>query len=339
MRKIKSLVLILSTLFFTFGNPMIRVLGIDQKGSVEFSHLKKPNTNAIKKPLLVCGGGLSIVVVAAGVVVYMIKSGAKNGDVEVETDWKEVAKLYKEASESSGSRSPESVEHLADYYRCLMYKDLEICKSDPKKKFSSTNSTEAEKYYKQAADLYDERAKQFSDKNSYGFQINSVKAAELRAKSVECYCEVGSIMREKGINCVSELSRYTFVDAAQAWQKVKGIKASYNEYADAKYSECMAKASGDEFSWVLAAQAWEKVKSDEDLKQSFGGETKYWFAYRAFAAANRLECLLHCADKSTEELRQSWLEASRLDLEASNSPIYAAFAAEAKQRAKCLENE
>lgn len=87
-------------------------------------------------------------------------------------------------------------------------------------------------------------------------------------------------------------------------------------------------------SWQEAAQAWEKVKSDEDLKESF--VEKSWKAFVAFAEANRQECLLKCNKSTKENVRKSWLETAKLDLGASGSAIYKAFAAEANQRAGLL---
>ena len=276
-----------------------------------------------------------------------IALGVQNLKKNCYDGWEKVAECYRLAAESEAKENPEYFEHLADYYRCLMYKDLKIYemqrKSNNKNKNLNliSNCENAMKYYKKASELYNEKANKFEDKTSYDFQINSVKSAELLAKSEECHCEAGDIFHDldysKEHECMNFSSKYqktfncsSFLYAAEKWEKVKNIKKSYDAYADAKVYECMAK--GGVKSWKEAADAWEKVKSDKDLEESFG--KKSWEAFAAFAEANRQECLLKCNESTKENVREAWLKTYKLDLEVNNSSaIYKAFAAEANQRA------
>ena len=354
INKIKVLILVLSTLIFTFENLTVKTYGIDQNynsnGKNDSKHLEKTSIN--KKVIVL--GTLGLTIVVGGVAALIIKENHSENN-EYKSSWREVAEFYKKASDSDKFKSPEYYEHLADYYRCLTYEDLEILESQkivpdsPNKiPVSSSNFFDACNKYREAANLYTERANKFN-KDCYNYQINSVKAAELLAKAIECRCEADSIAHQdpefvtgmswdkktkKAIPCKISYAD----DVATEWKKVKGIKPSYNAYADAKYHECIAKHNCDKNSWNVAANAWEEVKNNEELKKSFGGETKAWFAYRAFAEAKRQECLLKCDMSSKEKVHESWLKASRLDLEASHSAIYKAFAAEARHRASYFKN-
>ena len=337
-------------LVFVLGNanPMTKVLATGQKCTHQSN-----NTDNTKNDINNDTGNTKIVVIIIAsivvpIVFYKLVTGcAKLDNLEWCDGWEQVAEYYKLSAKDAVCESPEYFERLADSYRCLMYKDLEIYEIQKKSKNKNkkldlvSNYKKAQEYYQKASDLYGERANKFNDKTSYEFQINAVKSAELLAKAGECWCEIGDIIHDfdyseehacmnlkysKIINCCS------FVYAAEEWEKVKGIKKSYDTYADAKYCECMAK-NGIK-SWEEAAEAWEKVKSDEDLKKSFG--EKSWRAFVAFAEANRQECLLNCGDSTKENVRNAWQETAKLDLEVNNSAIYRAFAAEAKQRARLL---
>ena len=55
-----------------------------------------------------------------------IALGVRNFKENYYDGWEKVAECYKLAAESETKESPEYFEHLADYYRCLMYKDLKI---------------------------------------------------------------------------------------------------------------------------------------------------------------------------------------------------------------------
>ena len=352
INKIKILILVLSTLIFTFENLTVKTYGVDQnynlKDKNESKHLEK--TSISKKTIVLGTIGLTIVV--GGVITLIIK-GNNSKNNEYKSSWREVAELYKRASDNDKFESAEYYEHLADYYRCLTYEDLEILESQknmPNKiPVSSSNFFKGCTEYREAANLYTKRASQFNE-GCYDYQINSVKAAELLAKAEELRREANDIANQDrgfvGGRIVTwnpdtrriSICSVSYDDVANEWEKVKCIKPSYDAYADAKCYECMAKHNCDKNSWKEAANAWEKVENDEELKKSFGGETKSWFAYRAFADAKRQECLLKCDATSKEKVNESWLKASRLDLEASNSAIYKAFAAEARQRASYFKN-
>ncbi len=332
------------------ANPMTKVLATGQKckhQSNDTDNTKNDINNDTDNTKIVVTIIASIVV---PIVLYKLVTGcAKLDNPECCDGWEKVAKYYELAAKDAEYESPKYFERLADSYRCLMYKDLEIyeiqVKSNNKNKKLNlvSNSKQAQKYYKKASDLYGDRANKFNDKTSYEFQINAVKSAELLAKAEECHCEIGRILHDLDYSeqheCMNHLKEYkmtincgSFYYAAEEWKKVKGIKKSYDTYADAKYCECMAK-SGIK-SWQEAAQAWEKVKSDEDLKESFG--EKSWKAFVAFAEANRQECLLKCNESTKENVRNAWKETCKLDLEVNNSTIYRAFVAEANQRAGLL---
>ena len=334
---------IITSLVFALGNvnPMAKVSAADQKRKNQASGTD--NTGIVVVAVAVT----SIII---PIVFYELATKCAQFDNPKCCDgWDKVAKYYELAAKDAEYKSPEYFERLADSYRCLMYKDLEIyeiqVKSNNKNKKLTlvSNSKQAQEYYKKASSLYGERANKFNDKTSYEFQINAVKSAELLAKAEECHCEIGRILHDLDYSeqheCMNHLKEYkmtincgSFYYAAEEWKKVKDIKKSYNAYADAKYCECMAKFGKK--SWDEVAVAWEKVKSDEDLKKSFG--EKSWKAFVAFAEANRQECLLKCNKSTKENVRKAWLKAAELDLEASGSAIYKAFAAEANQRASLL---
>ena len=332
---------IITSLVFALGNvnPRARVLASGQKCKSQAG--STDNTKIV-------------VVVIAGIIITislyeLVTKFGKFDNTECYDGWDKVAKYYELAAKDAVYESPEYFERLADSYRCLMYKDLEIYEIQKKSKNKNkkldlvSNCKKAQEYYQKASNLYSKKANGCEDKTSYDFQINSVKSAELLAKAKECHCEIGDIMHDLDYSeqheFMGSLEEYkvtincgSFYYAAEEWKKVKGIKKSYNAYADAKYCECMAKFGKK--SWEEAAYAWEKVKSDEDLKESFG--KKSWEAFVAFAEANRQECLLKCNKSTKENVRKSWLKAAKLDLEASGSAIYKAFAAEANQRASVL---
>ena len=332
---------IITSLVFALGNvnPMARVLASGQKCKSQAG-----STDNTKIVVAV----IASIVIPISLYELVTKFG-KFDNPECYDGWDKVAKYYELAAKDAVYESPEYFERLADSYRCLMYKDLEIYEIQKKSKNKNkkldlvSNYKKAQEYYQKASNLYSKKANECEDKTSYDFQINSVKSAELSAKAKECHCEIGDIMHDLDYSeqhdCMGYLEEYkmtincgSFYYAAEEWKKVKGIKKSYDTYADAKYCECMAKSRIK--SWKKAAEAWEKVKSDEDLKASF--EEKSRGAFVAFAEANRQECLLKCNESTKKNVRNAWLKTAKLDLEVNNSAIYRAFAAEAKQRARLL---
>lgn len=332
---------IITSLVFALGNvnPMAKVSASGQK---------------CKSQAGITDNTKIVVDVVAGIIITislyeLITKFGKFDNPECYDGWDKVAKYYELAAKDAVYESSEYFERLADSHRCLMYKDLEIYKTQKKSKNKNkkldlvSNCKKAQEYYQKASDLYSKKANRCEDKTSYDFQINSVKSAELSAKAEECHCEIGDIMHDLDYSeqheCMNHLEEYkmtincgSFYYAAEKWKKVKGIKKSYNAYADAKYCECMAKFGKK--SWEEAAEAWEKVKFDEDLKASFG--EKSWRAFVAFAEANRQECLLRCNKSTKENVSNAWQKTAKLDLEVNNSAIYRAFAAEANQRAGLL---
>jgi len=341
-------------LVFVLGNanPMTKVLATGQKCTHQSN-----NTDNTKNDINNDTGNTKIVVIIIAsivvpIVFYKLVTGcAKLDNPECCDGWEKVAEYYELAAKDAEYKSPEYFERLADSYRCLMYKDLEIyeiqIKSNNKNKNKKldlvSNYKKAQEYYQKASNLYSKKANECEDKTSYDFQINSVKSAELLAKAEECHCEIGRILHDLDYSeqheCMGYLEEYkmtincgSFYYAAEEWKKVKGIKKSYDTYADAKYCECMAKSRIK--SWKKAAEAWKKVKSDEDLKASF--EEKSRGAFVAFAEANRQECLLKCNESTKENVRNAWSKTAKLDLEVNNSAIYRAFAAEAQQRVNLL---
>lgn len=322
--------------------------GMDQKTPTTLATVSKvasKTKNLAKNKIALASVIATLICVTA--VSLSVALSVRNFKESYYDGWEKVAEYYKLAAESKAKESPEYFEHLADYYRCLMYKDLKIYemqrKSNNKNKNLNlvSNCENAMKYYKKASELYNKKANTFEDKTSYDFQINYVKSAELLAKSEECRCEAGDIFHDVDYSeeheCMNFSNKYqkslncsSFLYAAEEWEKVKNIKKSYDAYANAKVYECMAKSGVK--SWKEAADAWEKVKSDKDLKESFG--EKSWKAFVTFAEANRQECLLKCNESTKENVREAWIKTYKLDLEVSNSSaIYKAFAAEANQRA------
>lgn len=341
--KKKFIAIILSILFFGNKNSNIKIINAAQ-------NLACQKLNYLKKFIASSIATFGIITIIGAIILKIKNSSEPNS---FKKNWEKVAEFYKIAAAKESKRSPEYYEHMADYYRCLMYEDLKTYKLlknnlDIKSKKLDINCKKSQEFYKKASELYSERANKISNEQSYDFQINYVKSAEVLAKAQECWCEAGEIIHDKNfcnhccrnydskknrtINCCS------FFYAAEKWQKVKNIKKSYNAYADAKYYESLAKYKNNKKSWEDAAEAWEKVKSDKDLKESFS--EKSWNAYFNFAESKRQECILNY--KKTDEQKQividCWLKTGKSDLEVNNSAIHEAFAAEAYQKALDIQN-
>ena len=143
---------------------------------------------------------------------------AKFDNPKCNDGWENVAKYYELAAKQVSKESPEYFERLADSYRCLMYKDLEIYeiqkKSENKNKELDfvSNYKKAREYYEKASDLYSNKANKCNDKANYDFQINSVKPVELSAKAEECRCEIGDIVHNldysEQYECMGYLEEY-----------------------------------------------------------------------------------------------------------------------------------
>ena len=341
--KKKFIAIILSIVFFGNKNSNIKIIKATQ-------NLTCQKLNYSKKFIAGSVATFGIIIII-GAIILKIKNSSESNFVK--KNWERVAEFYRIAAEEESKNSPEYYEHIADYYRCLMYQDLKTYKllknnSNIKNKKLDINCKKSKNFYEKASKLYSERANKISNKQSYEFQINSVKSAELLAKAQECWCEANEIIHDENfcnhccmnydskenrtINCSS------YFYAAEKWQKVKNIKKSYNFYADAKYYESMAKYKNNKKSWEEAAKAWEKVKSDKDLKESFS--EKSWNAYFNFVESKRQECIL--SYKKTDEQKQivieCWLKTGKSDLEINNSAIYEAFAAETYQRALDIQD-
>ena len=345
-----KIISMLIPLFLGYTSLSLNLCEVDQKELNQYNEIQSMKNKTNKKSKYLAYSIVpSIFILLAVMPEYDNHSNDRKHKVKPNT-WDEVAESYKIAADDNDKESPEYHERMGDCYRCLMYEDLKILRmlklkndySIIKEKDLSINYKKAVEFYKKSSDLYSERVNKAKDKTNYEYQINLAKSAEVSAKSSECWCEASELVHnqylldghccmgydhalKKCINCGS----YYYLP--KYWINVKGKKKSYDAYADAKYYESLAKYKNDKESWENAAKAWLKVESDKDLKDSFS--KKSWDAYRGYAEAKRQECLLKCGKSSVENVQKSWLMTSKLDLEAGDTAIYKAFAAEAKQRA------
>ena len=191
-------------------------------------------------------------------------------------------------------------------------------------------SSKASKNFYIASNAYADMAKKFeNNRENCAYQINSAKAAEAKAKYLECLFK--SLTPPGSMCCASETgcsySTYTESECVKLWQELKGKKPSYDAYAEAKRLEHL-------YNPEATANAWEKVKNDEELKKSFSN--KSWEAYQAFAEANRQEWLFKCGKGNNKKvIYEAWLSAYEKDKICSpDCFIYNAFAAEAYQKAQ-----
>lgn len=115
---------------------------------------------------------------------------------------------------------------------------------------------EASKYFNKASELYAQRANGYSnDIQSYGYQINSAKAAEMLAKSEECLVISGipvwGVYLDYSTGMIGHPDRKSV--CAEKWKLLKGKKPSYDAYAEAKRLEYSS-------TYEEAVGAWERVK-------------------------------------------------------------------------------
>ncbi|MDO4199573.1 MAG: hypothetical protein Q4D57_02275 [Clostridia bacterium] len=297
---------------------------------------KSDTQKLIKYSLL--GAGVGIIAIVPPVAI-LISKAIKNPDSANTTtkattpesecnikSWKDVADLYLKAAEkekNSKGETAEYYEHLGDYYRCLF-------KFDEKNEILPThNDGKAADNFYNASKAYSERAKQFeSDKTSYGYQINSAKAAEMNAKYNE-YLIPMSMCYDPSTHRIYNADNKN-KRCAEAWADLIGKKPSYDAYANAKRLEYCSYSNPE-----IVAEAWEKVKNDQALKDSFF-YTNSWEAYQAFAEANRQEWLFKCDKCNKQAVYEAWIETYKKDkiCAKSGAIIYEAFAAEAYQNAQ-----
>lgn len=278
---------------------------------------KSENTNSKKYIITSIGLGVAIVLPTALILLN------KTGNTCNIKGWEDVSNLYFKAAKKAKGETAEYYEHLADGFRCLL--NLKTATEDELDLYSS----EASKNFNMASNAYAAVAKEFeNNRESYYYQINSAKAAETEAKSLECLLKSPSPKECMcwGPETNRPYSACTKGKCAQLWQKLKGKKPSYDAYAEAKRLEQLGNPEA-------TAEAWWKVKNDEELKKSFSD--KSWEAYQAFAEANRQEWLFKCNKSNKETVSRAWMEAYKKDKICSTICfIYNAFAAEAYQKAQ-----
>lgn len=219
-------------------------------------------------------------VVGTGVAVpslwYLIKKIGNNLDVQTIRSWEDVGNLYFAAADkerSSRGETAEYFEHLADGFRCLL--NLQGASDEQHEHFY----LEASKHFERASELYTQRANGYSNGiQSYGYQINSAKAAEMLAKSEECLVISGipacGVYLDYSTGMIGHPDRRLV--CAEKWEQLKGKKPSYDAYAEAKRLGLLFKCGKSDKEAVY--RAWmEAYERDKDC-------SKNCFIYNALAA-------------------------------------------------------
>lgn len=190
--------------------------------------------------------------------------------------WEDVGNLYFAAADkehSSRGETAEYFEHLADGFRCLL--NLQGASDEQHEHFY----LEASKHFERASELYTQRANGYSNGiQSYGYQINSAKAAEMLAKSEECLVISGipacGVYLDYSTGMIGHPDRRLV--CAEKWEQLKGKKPSYDAYAEAKRLGLLFKCGKSDKEAVY--RAWmEAYERDKDC-------SKNCFIYNAFAA-------------------------------------------------------